>query len=95
MVKHIYCILLLLSPCALISQTTISGVVSDNKKEKLPGANILLENTYDGATSDADGNFSFTTDETGKQVLLVTFVGYEEYRDTIDLQSGALQLNIV
>lgn len=77
------------------AQTTISGTVSDNKKQTLPGANIQLVDTYDGTTSDMDGKYSFTTTETGKLVLMATFIGYEDFRDTIELTGGSMEVNIV
>ena len=43
------------------AQTIISGVVSDKKGVLITGANVYLENTYDGATTDIDGEFSFAT----------------------------------
>ena len=77
------------------AQTTISGNVSDSKKEKLPGANVILKDTYDGTTTDSVGNFNFTTFETGTQILIVSFIGYENYSDTIKLTSEPIKLNIV
>jgi outer membrane cobalamin receptor len=59
------------------AQTTISGKVLDNKKRPIEGANIYLDGTYDGATSNADGQFSFTTEETGTQALVISFLSYE------------------
>lgn len=80
---------------ALHAQTTVSGTVSDNKKQSVPGANIILEGTYDGTTSDAEGLYSFTTEEQGKQLLMVSFIGYETYSDTIILNGGSMQIDIV
>lgn len=85
----------LLCSTALQAQTTISGTVTDNKKQPVPGANILLVDTYDGTTSDGDGKYSFTTGEKGKQVLSVSFIGYEPYADTLELNGGSLQIDIV
>ena len=45
-------------------KNTIQGRVIDKSKDPLVGANIFLLDTYDGATSDANGNFKFETDET-------------------------------
>lgn len=60
-----------------IAQTThISGKISD-KKGPVAGANILIKDTYDGSSSDGQGNFSFETSETGKHILVVSFLGYE------------------
>ncbi|HNA58916.1 MAG TPA: carboxypeptidase-like regulatory domain-containing protein, partial [Chitinophagales bacterium] len=80
---------------ALTAQTTISGTVTDNKKNLLPGANIFLKDTYDGTTSNVDGTYSFITTETGKQILSVSFVGYESFEDTLQLNGGTLSVNIV
>ncbi|WP_299215480.1 TonB-dependent receptor [uncultured Dokdonia sp.] len=60
-------------------QATVSGKVTDNKGIPIEGANIYLDGTYDGASSTVDGTFSFTTSETGDQVLIVTFLSYEPY----------------
>lgn len=67
------------------AQTTISGTVKDSKQQVLTGANIYLEGTYDGTTSDFNGNFILTTDERGEQLLVVEFIGYEKKRTIINL----------
>lgn len=59
------------------AQTTISGKVVDNKNQPIFGANVYLDGTYDGATSDENGKFSFTTEETGTQTLIISFLSYE------------------
>mgnify|MGYP000294821828 CR=1 FL=1 len=61
------------------AQTTVSGTVTDAKGTPIEGANVYLDGTYDGASSAVDGTFSFTTSETGDQVLIVTFLSYEAY----------------
>lgn len=59
------------------SQTTISGKVTDNKNQPIIGANVYLDGTYDGATTVDGGKFIFTTDETGTQTLIISFLSYE------------------
>ncbi|WP_299112707.1 TonB-dependent receptor [uncultured Winogradskyella sp.] len=59
------------------TQTTISGKVVDNKNEPIIGANVYLDGTYDGATTDDTGNFSFTTEESGTQSLIISFLSFE------------------
>ncbi|TBN03633.1 TonB-dependent receptor [Hyunsoonleella flava] len=61
------------------AQTTISGVVTSTKKEPIAGANVYLDGTYDGSTTDDNGKFSFTTSETGTQTLIVSFLSYETF----------------
>ena len=60
-----------------LGQTTISGTVTDNKKQPIIGANVYLDGTYDGATTNEEGIFSFETTETGIQVLIVSYLSYE------------------
>ncbi len=67
------------------AQTVISGNVKSENGEPLPGVNIFLENTYDGASSDEGGNFSFSTDEVGTFVLKATFIGYKSWENEFDI----------
>ncbi|WP_431136016.1 TonB-dependent receptor [Psychroserpens mesophilus] len=60
-----------------IAQTTISGKVTDTKNQAIFGANVFLDGTYDGATTNDDGYFSFETSETGAQVLTISYLSYE------------------
>jgi vitamin B12 transporter len=60
-----------------IGQVRISGQVINKKKKPVAGASIAIKDSYDGATSDSSGNFSFTTTEKGKLILEVTAVGYK------------------
>ncbi|WCO02644.1 TonB-dependent receptor [Psychroserpens ponticola] len=59
------------------AQTTISGKVTDNKNQPIFGANVYLDGTYDGATSNDVGEFSFETSETGTQALIISYLSYE------------------
>ncbi|MEQ8241026.1 MAG: TonB-dependent receptor [Cyclobacteriaceae bacterium] len=60
----------------VMSGHLISGYVITEDSEPLIGANIYLKDSYDGATSDIDGYFSFETLETGKQTIIVSFMGF-------------------
>ena len=57
---------------SLMAQTSLSGKVTDNKGKPIEGANVFLEGAYDGTTTDANGDFSFSTSEKGEQVLVIT-----------------------
>ncbi|MGB1231472.1 MAG: TonB-dependent receptor [Winogradskyella sp.] len=59
------------------AQTIISGKVVDSKNTPIMGANVYLEGTYDGATSDESGKFSFKTDQKGTQTLIISFLAFE------------------
>lgn len=77
------------------SQSIITGTVKDTKGELLIGVNIFLEGTYDGSTSDIDGKYTFTTDESGTLSLVASFIGYEEQKFNVDLNSSPIQQNFV
>ncbi|MEL6918288.1 MAG: carboxypeptidase-like regulatory domain-containing protein, partial [Bacteroidota bacterium] len=71
--------ILLLHAILGFGQTMISGTVTDQKNNPIAGANVYLEGTYDGASTDVDGSFSFETSETGTQNLIVSIMSYETY----------------
>ncbi len=62
------------------SQSTVSGIVVDQKGNPVEGANIFLDGTYDGTTSTEDGTFSFSSSATGKQTLVISFLSFQQYR---------------
>ena len=72
-------ILIALISFQLSAQTTITGKVFNTKNEPIAGANVYLEGTYDGSTSDADGSFLFETSDKGMQTLVVSFLSYETF----------------
>jgi len=71
--------LLILLSISLNAQTTINGIVRDNKGIVIIGANVYLEGTYDGSTTNDKGEFSFKTDESGTQTIIVSNLAYETY----------------
>ena len=75
--KPFFTLLILLVSLFTQAQTTISGTVIDTNKQPILGANVYLKGTYDGASTLADGSFSFTTSNTGQQSLVVSFVSFE------------------
>lgn len=68
-----------------VAQTTINGIVKDSKGIPIAGANVFLDGTYDGASTDIEGVFSFTTTEVGAQLLKVTFLSFEPYEQFMDV----------
>jgi hypothetical protein len=66
------------------AQQTISGNVVDEKSKPVAGANVFIDGTYDGTSTDEKGNFIFQTDASGSQVLVISFLAYETLKLTID-----------
>ena len=79
----------------VFAQTTITGKITD-KKNPLPLVSIVLKDTYDGATSDSSGRYSFKTTEKGEFLLIATSVGYRPFEQKITLDGkGTLTIDIV
>lgn len=76
------------------AQTVISGTVSSTKGEALIGANLYIENSYDGTSANAEGSFSFSTTLRGTQTLIVSSLGFEPQKITINCSGEKLQLSI-
>lgn len=93
--RPLYLLILLLGISSLTyAQTTISGQVNDAKNHPVAGMTIALKDTYDGATTDSTGHFSFTTTEKGDQLLTATSIGYKPYEQKIHIAATPINLAI-
>ncbi|RPH33779.1 MAG: TonB-dependent receptor [Bacteroidales bacterium] len=75
------------------SQTLIRGKVTDSDGQPLTGANVMLKGTYDGIGTDATGNYSFTTSERGKQIVIVSFIGFAIQEKEVELLGATIELS--
>jgi outer membrane cobalamin receptor len=69
------------------AQVQLSGKVTDSQNNPLPGANVFIQNSYDGTTTDSIGHFSFKTSLKGIQNLSASFIGYKPFLRKFDLDS--------
>ncbi len=92
-ITYIICIFLLI-PCIVRSQTIIQGKITDDKNNPVIGANIFIEGTYDGSSSNHEGYFKFDFDGKGSQILIVKYIGYEDIHLSIDVSKDSPLLNI-
>ena len=83
----------MLVPHLFYAQTIISGKVTTLQNEILPGASVALAGSYDGATTDTAGIFSFVTTEKGTQQLLVLFMGCDTFRQILEVTGQSLIVN--
>jgi vitamin B12 transporter len=72
--------------------TQLSGTVLDGAGRPLPGVNVFLKTTFDGATTDSLGHFAFSTTATGTLPLVYTLIGFEMQTELLVLPGGALAL---
>ena len=74
--KQFITTLFLFSSLVLFGQGGISGVVLDENGGPLPGANVVIENTSTGVSTDFDGNFTIKPITPGRYSVEVSFIGY-------------------
>ncbi len=100
--KKILFLLLLSVFCAafpVFAQQTaseIKGVIKDKTTgETLPGANVLVEGTTNGTSTDFDGKFTLKV-PAGDLKITAKFIGYESQTLSVNLTAGqSLTLNFV
>ena len=66
---------------AVFAGTTgkIAGVITDKQTgEPLPGVNVIIQDTYLGATTDVNGYYSVINVPVGVYSIRITYVGYKE-----------------
>jgi vitamin B12 transporter len=71
-------------------QTLISGTVKNPKGKPVAGASITIKDSYDGATSDSTGKFSFKTLDKNQQLLQITSIGFKPFEQLIKLEGIAI-----
>jgi len=71
----------------LFAQTgQVEGFVSDVQTGKIiPGANVIIKNTFLGASADADGKFCIKKIPIGTQIVMVSVIGYQTQEMEIDI----------
>ncbi len=57
--KSAFTLLILLLGLSAAAQVKVEGKITDTKGKPVGGVSITLKDTYDGATTDSIGNFSF------------------------------------
>jgi len=76
------------------AQVKISGTVITKPEKPVQGVNVFLQGTYDGATSDSLGRFSFKTTSSGEQTLIASYIGFETQAVNLQVESEDINLLI-
>jgi len=72
---------------ALNAQQTVTGTVKSNPDGlPLPGANVVVKGTSQGATTDFDGNYSIEVQD-GTAVLVFSYIGFSAKEVTVGNKS--------
>ena len=71
---------------------TVTGKVTDESGEALPGVSVLIVGTTTGTVTDLDGNFSLAVNDVSNTILEFSFVGFKTVRESLQ---GRTSLNLV
>lgn len=78
------------SPAVIeMMEVSVSGKVTDDAGQTLPGVNILEKGTTNGTTTDVDGRFALTVQD-GNSVLVISFIGYQTLEIPVGTQTELL-----
>ncbi|MEQ6122484.1 TonB-dependent receptor [Reichenbachiella sp. MALMAid0571] len=66
----------------IIADVEISGKITDENGEGLPGASVVVKGTATGTTSDIEGSYKLNVPE--EVILTVSFVGYKTQEVTLN-----------
>lgn len=67
---------------------TISGLVTDENNQALPGAGVLVSPIKKATNTDKNGRFEINGMTLGKYTIQISFIGYQTYIDTIRVGSN-------
>lgn len=88
-------LLCIFSFSVIAAQTKLKGTIKDNTGAGIPGASIIIKGSSSGTSSDFDGNFSFTSNATGEQIIQVSYIGFTTFEKKVNLNGTAVKVNVV
>ena len=89
--KRILSIIAVFFSTIIFAQTTVTGTVSDDNNDPIPGANIVLD-AMNGTVADFDGNFTIVVNQNPPFTLTVSSVGFDSA--TINVTSESLNFDV-
>ncbi len=90
--KNFLLAILLLSSTLFFAQ--IKGTVTQSNGKPLPFVNILLENTYVGTSSNADGVYELPITTPGKHTLVFQYLGFKSKKVPVNINTFPYTLNV-
>ena len=82
----------LLLPFLAAAQFSLSGKITDAQTgETLPGASVIIEKTPIKTASNENGNYQFRDLKNGSYDLTVSYIGYQQTRQTVGISQNQTQ----
>jgi outer membrane receptor protein involved in Fe transport len=91
--KFLLQVMLLCFSTAVVAQTQISGTVTDNDGQPVPGASVVLDSTT-GTVTDFDGKFTLNTSQTPPFSITISSVGLETKSVTVSSAAQAMSITL-
>jgi outer membrane cobalamin receptor len=89
MIKHYHILfpaLLWVGLQTAFAQSSISGTVTDEASEPLPGVSVMLAGTTKGTVTSAEGKYYISNVAQGYHTMELSFLGYEKVERKINVQ---------
>ena len=98
MIKSIYykrlVVVLIFNFLSFSIYSQITGCITDINNIPLANVNIYVENSYNGTTSNAEGNYTLQISSAKQQTIVFKYLGYQTEKRLITLSSEPSTLNI-
>ncbi|MDZ7691036.1 MAG: carboxypeptidase-like regulatory domain-containing protein [Balneolaceae bacterium] len=80
---------------APVLQTTVTGTVTDAQTgDPLPGANVSIQGTTTGSSTNSEGEYSISDVEPGTYTFVASFIGYQESTREVTIGQNQQQVNV-
>jgi len=77
-----------------IAKAQIKGKITDKNKEALPFVNIYIDDTYNGTTSNEEGNYSINIKKTGNYTIVFQYLGFKTVKKEVTILKLPYKLDI-
>ncbi|MEY3368552.1 MAG: hypothetical protein RI973_1707 [Bacteroidota bacterium] len=91
--KVLTIIAFLLSLSTLYAQTSLSGLVTDEQGQPLPGASVLVTETKQGTVTGSDGRYLIGNLQPGIYQLRFSFVGFQPAMKGLEVPQNQLSIS--
>lgn len=72
----------------------IRGTITDNQGTPLPLVSVLVENTYNGTSSNEQGQYELNIKTTGKHTLIFQYLGFKTQKITVNIDKFPFVQNV-
>lgn len=88
MKKLLFILVIISSQIGFAQFGSLKGTINDETGNPIPSVNITIEGTTFGTSSDFSGNFLLKNIPSGKQIINISYVGYESITTSINIVEG-------